>query len=194
MKKCPYCAEEIQDAAIVCKHCGRDLRSGAPSRHAPIQAAPPKRQTSVAAWGCLVVLILFGGLVVLAWIGSTMRPQRAPSSSSGTPPSSTTTPTAPAADPDLPARVNFTGTQFVITNEGKLPWTGTKADLNGGILSSGYTYQIGTVEPSAKLTIGAMQFAKSDGTRFNPFQMKPQKFVLTATMNGKIAVYVGGWQ
>ena len=76
---------------------------------------------------------------------------------------------------DLSADVNYRLGQFNITNNDSYGWYDVTLELNDE-----YTVHEDYIEPNSTYSVGALNFTKNDGTRFNPITQKALKLSISA--------------
>ena len=85
------------------------------------------------------------------------------------------------------------GTHFVISNQDSFNWVNVELQLNPGLITSGYKRTAAIIEAGSSISIGAREFAKSDGERFNPSTHRAQSISISCdTPKGK-GFYSGDW-
>lgn len=91
---------------------------------------------------------------------------------------------------DFSGTVSFDGTQFHVTSLDTTDCVNARLQING----TSYTLSGYTLEAGQSYSVGAGQFTKGDGTRFNPFAIKPQNFSVSCGGDNELTSAFGYWE
>ena len=184
-EKCPFCGQEIDSTATRCFFCGAELNEESVHKRLEqlhIQDVRAARRIHKSLLiKVVVVLILIG---VIFFYGTSGRKRISDVDSPGR--SSTV---------KLNAKVVYPGARFVISNNDSFDWKNVKLEIVSETTDDRFSLKVPNILAGETYTAAAAEFLKDEGTRFNPYTMKPKKFwILCDTPTRENVSYLAWWK
>ena len=182
-EKCPFCGQEIDSAATKCFFCGAELNEESVHKRLEqlhikdIQVARRARNPLLIK---VVVVLILGGVVF--FYGTSGRKRIFDTGSSGR-----------TSTVKLNAEVTYPGARFIISNNDSFDWKNVKLETISETMEDRFSLRVPNILAGETYTAAAAEFLKDDGTRFNPYTMKPKKFwILCDTPTRENGSYLAG--
>jgi len=184
-EKCPFCGQEIDAAATRCFFCGAELNEeSVHKRLEQLHIQDTQLAQKVRSPFAVVVIVVIILISIIFFYDTSGRKR-----------------TSDVDDPyrnstvNLKANVTFPGERFIISNNDSFDWKNVKLEIIPESTEGRFSLRVPNISAGETYTAAAAEFSKEDGTRFNPYKMKPQKFwILCDTPTGKSGSYLTGWK
>lgn len=185
-EKCPFCGQEIDAGATKCFFCGEKLdEKSIESRLEQLHYQEGLRSgrkircpvvLKVMVAGILLGIVLFRGTPG----GNNFSPLEHPSEGTAV---------------RLSARVTFAGARFVISNNDTFDWENVKLEVVSADSMEPFCLTVTRIPAGGTYTVGAAEFRRNDGTRFNPSSTKSERFWIRCDIPERgSGSYLAGWK
>ena len=185
-EKCPFCGQEIDAEATKCFFCGAQLDEESIERgleqlhyqegHWPGRRFHRRVALAVAVAGILLGIVLF---YVLSGRRNPFSLEQPPGGS----------------QVRLNAAVSFVGARFTILNNDSFDWENVKLEVAPAGIGEPFCLEVTRIPAGGTYAVGASEFRRKDGTRFDPSSTKSERFRIRCdTPDHRSGSYLAAWK
>jgi hypothetical protein len=184
--KCPFCGQEIDAEATKCFFCGEELDEASVEKRLEQLLIEDNNKPALKArcpFALQVIVIII--LICIALFSTTSRRK----------PSTQQSGISRESMVRLNTNVTFTGSKFIISNNDPFEWINVEFQVTSEDSGGNFSHKVPKIPAGEIYSVRATEFAAKNGTSFNPYKMKPNKFrIWCDTPTRESGSYFAGWK